>query len=120
MYVENEFGFEDELIEIVFENIKNMDYDEAYNFLLDTYADDRGSIKGLPDQKLALENFDGNMEYFNLVFGDEIDLHYIDTIDHISTGIYNLYIAGNEEKIEEILEIAKEEDIIYYDDDEDE
>jgi len=117
-YFEENNTLENEFLEIAFEEIDGMYYDEAYNFLLNDAEPENGSVSGLiyydDTEKLAFDYYYEMMEKFNEVYGDEIPYNCIKNLNDLTWGAWNL-IMRNEENIKDILEIALDRDVILKD-----
>lgn len=108
-------SLKDELYEIALQNIEGMTEEEARYYLENDAIPASGSVSGLiyynETEPLACDYYDEIIEIMQEIYGDCI-LADILTLNNMTWFAWEYLILGNEEVIDEIIELAHERNIL--------
>ena len=114
----------EKMFDIALQEIEGMDEEEARYFLMDDAVPNYGAVTKLiyhsDTSPIAAEFYDEIIELICNIYGDNIPCSSVDSLNTIAWFAWEMIVLGNESNIDEIIELAKEYEVIPDEDDEDE
>ena len=115
-YLESIETLEDIMMDIALYNIEGMDEKEAKDFLLNDAIPAYGAVTGLiyykETEPITIQFYNEIIELLRDIYGDCIPAQIVENLNSLTWSAWELLVLGNEYFIEEILNKAKELNIL--------
>jgi len=123
-YIEFCMSVKDEMYDIALGEINGLNEEEARYFLMNDAVPVTGAVSGLiyysETEKIGCEYYCEIIEMMSEIYGNEIPYKVISSLNSLTWFAWEYIVLGNESNIDEIIEIAKDKEIIEFEDEEDE
>jgi len=109
-------SIEDVMYDIALQEIDGMDEEDARYYLMNDAIPVTGSVSNLiyysQTEPIACEFYDEIMELVNEIYFKDVPYEVVKSLNNLTWFVWEYIVFGNENNIDEIIEIAKDKGII--------